>query len=382
MFTLAQESYLRDDVVCGSPLCQQCRQTTFKLSSEASHYLASARGRSLRQLPRPPSDGRARPLQVVGPDALADWSEVLELPDVSDVILPATAVRQARPGSLDRPSPPIHDGSEDVVRRMLSRMPPCAEPTRPAVLAWPAGTPNPAAGPRLRLHASLQPNPRALQGRPQERPPPPRRQLPPGGPRRARQALPPNSLTDPFAASLPHCSPSAPNPNPKPHRWSPSPTPSACPRPSPPAPGTPGSSAAPPPSSSSPTPSPRTAKRSSPGSPPPPAPPRRSPRCSPPRSSSRGSTAAPPPGSPSFSSSCRRASLARSPLTPASPSPLAFSAPSGGGAHLRRDPGLAAAALQKCARLTDGAWRLPRAGCEGGAGAPNRPRGPPRADRR
>lgn len=50
----------------------------------------------------PPASAEPRlHAQVVSPDALADWNEVLELPEIVDVILPVSSVRQAR--SRSRP---------------------------------------------------------------------------------------------------------------------------------------------------------------------------------------------------------------------------------------------------------------------------------------
>jgi hypothetical protein len=74
----AEEAYLRVDIPCGSPACSACSPTLPALG--------------------------AAPRHLVLPDAavLGEFLEVFELPDVEDVVLLSSVLRQVSPGHIVR----------------------------------------------------------------------------------------------------------------------------------------------------------------------------------------------------------------------------------------------------------------------------------------
>ncbi|GLJ54635.1 hypothetical protein SUGI_1173790 [Cryptomeria japonica] len=73
-----QEIYLRDDIACGSAACHTCVQTSPRLPANASHYL------------------------IPNADALLNFWEVLDLPQVTAVVYLASVVREVQLRSNQR----------------------------------------------------------------------------------------------------------------------------------------------------------------------------------------------------------------------------------------------------------------------------------------
>lgn len=89
-----QEAYLRDDILCGSPACRVCALVAPPLPENASHYLVMHTlefGRdppSLRHLPPPLG-------QIPDCDSLRSYVEILELPQVTGIIILTSVLSQA-----------------------------------------------------------------------------------------------------------------------------------------------------------------------------------------------------------------------------------------------------------------------------------------------
>ncbi|KXZ55937.1 hypothetical protein GPECTOR_2g1488 [Gonium pectorale] len=95
-----EESYLRLDVSCGSEACDACRvgASSSTAATDGGSFSSSAAVASAAPPPPPSSSLSASAPHYLIPDAeaLSDWLELFELPDITNVVLLDSAIKKVR----------------------------------------------------------------------------------------------------------------------------------------------------------------------------------------------------------------------------------------------------------------------------------------------